>query len=194
MGSGAAESRRSQIKDTASSDTAGHAHAWASATRCPGEHTRSVTKSVASREAKYDRKPSLHTNTWSTHSLTHMRDLMCGSCGSHCVCEALLSLVRSGGEWLVLPVCVRLLWRSAPRGVGVLRSCLPASLFEHLSMGLQSALSCPLWPLNHRMCVIGERLGYLRCLAQQQDVDISLAPPHLGTLLPVVRTVQRRNT
>ena len=54
-----------------------------------------------------------------------------------------LSLVRSGAEWLVLPVIVRLLWRSVLQGVGVLRSCLPASLFEHLPMGLQSALSCP---------------------------------------------------
>ena len=89
------------------------------------------------------RGPACYTNTWPKHSLTHMRDLMCGACGSHCVCEALLLLVRSGAEWLVLPVCVRLLWRSVPQSVGVLRSCLPASLFEHLPMGLQSALSRP---------------------------------------------------
>ena len=40
-------------------------------------------------------------------------------------------------------------------------------------------LSCPLWPLYHRTCVIAERLGCLHS-HMQQDMDISQAPPHLG--------------
>ena len=105
-----------------------------------------------------------YANTWSKHLLTHARFNVRCMWVSLCF-QALLSLIRTGAVLLVLPVCVRLLWRSVPRGVGVLRSCLPTSLFEHLSMGLQSALSCPLWPLHHRMCVIAERLGHLRWLS-----------------------------
>ena len=58
------------------------------------------------------------------------------------------------------------------QGVGVLRSHLPTSLFEHLSMGqashpptwgttlsVQSVLSCPLWPCAHRVCVIAKETG-----------------------------------
>ena len=59
------------------------------------------------------------------------------------------------------------------------RSLLPASLFEHMSMGqvchpptqwttlcVQSVLSCPLWPCNCRMRVIAKkRLGCLHWLA-----------------------------
>ena len=58
--------------------------------------------------------------------------------------------------------------------VGVLRSLLPASLFEHLSMSqachppthwttlcLQSVLSSPFQARSHRMCVIGKKLGCL---------------------------------
>ena len=71
-----------------SSETAGHAHAWGAATRCPSEHTRSVAKSVASREGtrslqpdptkagKMIKSPACYADTLSKHLLTHMRDLM----------------------------------------------------------------------------------------------------------------------
>ena len=42
------------------------------------------------------RGPARYANTWPKHSLTHMRDLMRGACGSHCVFEALWSLIRTG--------------------------------------------------------------------------------------------------
>ena len=65
--------------------------------------------------------------------------------------------------------------------VWVLRSLLPTSLFEHMSMGhafpptdtrdrnnAKSVLSRPLWPFHHCMCVIARRLGS----HTQQDMDI----------------------
>ena len=73
-------------------------------------------------------------------------------------------------------------------GVGVLRSCLPASLVEHLSMDLpripptqgttvtvQSVLPCPRRPCQYRMCVIAERRSGLHN-------GHFLAPPHPGAL------------
>ena len=43
-----------------------------------------------------------------------------------------------------------------------------ARLATHRHRGPHSALpllSCPLWPCNHRVCVIAKRLGFLRSLA-----------------------------
>ena len=40
----------------------------------------------------------------------------------------------------------------------------PTDTVDH-QLSVQSVLSCPLWPLHHRVCVIAERLGHLRCLA-----------------------------
>ena len=88
------------------------------------------------------------------------------------------------------------------QGVGVSRSRLPTSLFEHLSMGqashpptkgttlsVSSVLSCPLWPCAHRMCVIAKETGlsplastcsrtwaFLRCLHISAHRFLCLTP------------------
>ena len=95
-------------------------------------------------------------------------------------------------------VLILICLRACPhaQGVGVLLSLLPASLFEHLSMGqtcnpptqrttlsVLSVLSCPLWPCSHRMCVIAKETG-LSPLARtcSRTWIFSKAPPHLGAL------------
>ena len=93
-------------------------------------------------------------------------------------------------------ICLRACSHS--QGVGVLLSLLPASLFEHLSMG--QARNPP--TLATTLCVSRDLMPTLAvqpphvCHRQrdwavsigshmQHDVDISKAPPHLGAPLPL---------
>ena len=81
----------------------------------------------------------------------------------------------------------------------------PHPLFEHLAMGqthipptrrsthfVTSVLSCPIWPRSHRMCVIARRRGCLHRLAHAAGC-FHQAPPRLGALFSLLKTVHNKN-
>ena len=95
---------------------------------------------------------------------------------------------------------------SHSQGVGVLLSLLPASLFEHVSMGQARN---PTDTVEHTLCVSRARTPILAvqpphvCHRQrdwavsigshmQQDMGISSAPPHLGAAFPLFDAVHVR--
>ena len=63
-------------------------------------------------------------------------------------------------------------------------------LWDHTSV--QSVHSCPLWPCNHRLCVITKRLGSPQWLAQQ-GLAFSKASSRPGAPFPFQKTVNVRN-
>ena len=102
----------------------------------------------------------------------------CCCCVRVVLCCSSFTFTRVPDQTFVIKLLLRCPWSVASQVVGVLRSLLPACLFEHLSMSQArnpptqritsdawSALSCPYWPCCCRMCVIAERLGCLQRLA-----------------------------
>ena len=96
--------------------------------------------------------------------------------------------------WFVLCCCLCLscFQPVSSQGVGVLRSLVPTSLFECMSMGqarnpstqrdhtlCNPCFSCPLWPCYHRMCVIARRLGSLHWLAHAAGHGYVLTHLHI---------------
>ena len=89
------------------------------------------------------------------------------------------------------------------QGVGVLRSLLPTSLFEHLSMGQVvhpptqgttlnevRALTPPLPVQPPHVCHRQETGQSPQARTCSRTWSFMLAPPHLGAPLPLVPTVQ----